>query len=124
MDTTTQEPPPAEDRKKPITTEVMAIDVEHDIDAKKTFFWLGGSLVFVILCLLALFKAFQYSVRGQQHEVIEALPPVELRQLRSDEDYILKKMPPKGEADTRTLAEIRQSIMATTDQIIEAYLPK
>lgn len=114
MDKTTQEPLNAE--------QIGAIDPEHDIDAKKTIMWLGASLVFVVICLLVLAKAFEYSVRGQQHEVIEELPAEELRQLRSDEDYAFKKMPPAGEADTRSLADIEKSIKKTTDSVISEYL--
>ena len=124
MDATTQEPPPAEDHRTPVVPEVEAIDPEHDIDAKKTIIWLGVGWVFVVVTMLALVKTFQFAVQGQQFKVIDELPPVELRQVRSDQDYILKKMPPAGEADQRSLAEIEQSIEMTTNSIIEGYLNK
>jgi len=114
MDTSTQDPHGA--------PQVEAIDPERDIDAKKTFFWLAGTLVIVVISLLALAQAFHISVRGQQQAVIEELPPKELRQLRSDEDYTLKKLSPAGAADERSLDEINASIRTTTDAIIADYL--
>jgi len=122
MDTTTQEHPPAEEHRTPVVAEVEAIDPEHDIDAKKTIVWLAGGLLFVVVTLIILFKTFLFAVHGQQVRVVDELPTLELRQLRSDQDYILKKMPPAGAADERTLAEINQSIEITTDGIIAEYL--
>lgn len=122
MNTTTREHPPAEEHRTPLVAEVEAIDPEHDIDAQKTIMWLGGGLVFVVVTLLVLFKTFLFAVQGQQITVIDELPTIELRQLRSDEDYILKNLPPAGAADQRTLAEIHQSIETTTDGIIAEYL--
>ena len=122
MDTTTQETPPAEEHRTPPVPHVAEIDPEHDIDAKKTILWLSAGLVFVYLTLLILAKAFSFAVQGQQFKVIDELAPVELRQLRSDQDYILKQMPPAGEADQRNLAEIEDSIEKTTNGIIAEYL--
>jgi hypothetical protein len=124
METTTREHRPAEHHQKPVAAQVEAIDPEHDIDAKRTFIWLSACLAFVVVTLLVLAQVFKFAVRGQQHQVIEALPAQELRQLRSDEDHVLKKVPPAGAADARSLGEIEGSIDATTNRIIEAYLAK
>jgi len=124
MDTTTQEPLPAEEHRTPVVTEVEAIDPEHDIDAKKTVVWLGAGLAFVVVSLLVLAQTFHFAVQGQQFKVIDQLPTIELRQQRSDQDYLLKKQTPVGPADQRTLSEIDRSIEATTDTVIEAYLQK
>ena len=100
------------------------IDPEHDIDAKTTVIWLSACLLLVVVMLIVLGQWFAFTVQRQQYEKINAIPTVELKSIRSDEDHYLRKVAPVGDAETRNLDEIQQSIRSSTDGIIDAYVNK
>ena len=101
-----------------------AIDPERDIDAKKTVIWLVTALVFVIVSLWILLIVFKLSLFDAEREKIELRPAIELRQLRSQEDYWLKKSMLPEQSDNRSLAEIERSIRDTTSAVIRSYVQK
>jgi len=123
MDTATREPTKSAKGHTPSAPQPVPIDPEHDMDAKSTVTWLAGALVFVVICMWALAHVFAYDVRRQQYQKIDSVPTEELRNLRAEEDAHLRKQQPVA-GDSRSLDDINQSIHATTDRIIEAYLKK
>ena len=124
MDTATEEPTkPVRGQHGDSEPHVEAIDPEYDVDAKATVIWLVSALVFVLICLWALSDVFAFDVSRQKYEKIDLVPTEELRELRSLEDAQLKKQKPMP-SDTRSLAEINDSIRQSTDRIIEEYLKK
>ena len=124
MDTATQEPPkPAEGHGSSGHAPVAEpIDPEHDIDTGKTVFWLSSALIFVVICLVVLWEVFSFSIFGAQYRKIDEAPTYELRQIRSAEDFYLRKMQP--EVDERSLSQIDESIEESTTRIIQAYIKK
>ena len=103
---------------------VEAIDPEHDINAKTTVIWLSSCLVFVIVCIWVLSQVFAFNLADQRMVKIDLAPAEELRQIRSDQDFWLRKAAPAGAADERPMQEIDASILASTDLVIERYLSK
>ena len=98
------------------------IDPEHDIDPKSTILALVVTFGFVVASMWILYQIYVLAIARAEHEKIELVPPKELRALRSDEDYWLKKAMPVGESDKRPLSEINASIEEQTEAIIKAYL--
>ena len=126
MDTATQEPTkPSEPTDSAAHGAAPApIDPEHDIDAKTTIAWLVVGIVFVAVSMWALGLFFSFSVAAEHKVKIDEVPKMELRALRSNEDYSLKKTMPQGADDKRDLREIEASIHESTDAIIKKYLRK
>ena len=125
MDTATQEPTkPAERHESVDHAAVAPIDPEHDMDAKKTVLWLSVAMVFVIICMWSLLLFFNMSVAREQETKIEQGPRIELRALRSNEDYWIKKTIPLEAADKRELSEIERSIRESTESLIREYVRK
>lgn len=122
METATRNPAHAAEPHGDQAPQVEEIDPEHDIDARATTYWLISALAFVLVCMWALHLVFDYSVAGARKRKIDEIAPVELRDLRAQEDAWLQKKEQPPANDKRSLSEIRQSIRKSTDRVISSFL--
>ncbi len=90
----------------PLPAGIEAIDPEHDIDAKRTLFWLVVVTFGVFVSVWLLYHLFSFVITGERARKIDELPALELQQQRQWENQALS-----GQGGGRSIDEAMQRVL-------------
>lgn len=99
---------PSQQFETGLTHDAVALDPEHDIDARAATLWVVGGAIVVFLLLWLMVPIFMRVLDVERQQKVDLVPAKELVELRASERAFLGGGNPKQQDIERVLERLRR----------------